>query len=779
MANAQYEIYIASVLSLARSMAIKCEAVADAINRDLDQRYLASGGELQYLVNPSAPMTWKYYLNLAGQYHLSDTLMTVTSQDTLQTINFTVDNLQQNTATALAYAPGGRYFNDLVARYPAQESLIRGILHPVALDVALSAEDGTVLWYDPTLVESNEYDLIPRLTQWVKNYLARWNVEAYSLVDDLYTASMLKVMYDTLPLIVLKLRLEYCHTYQTHSFHITQFLASHGRLDEFVSSLTKPQMLWLYRNVRYLQRNPGAQGTFQSLIDNLLTTRGLPLSDWTMRHDLSATQASLKAVPIFQRGQLNLALSDGGVELRNVTQMLIAEEAVAKDNNVQSETVTEVTDLMTYSLSDNLNTKVLESSLLDLTDAAPYTLSDCLINHWLYLAALGRYTAVISVENPKTGDTYTLSVADAFVVYIYTFLVSKGLECTHIPMLWANKVRKLVTPPPEEIRNLVDMSVLSEADLQAVYTGLPAIARTYISISSFNSACRAIHAAETYQHALFSTQGHLWARAYLETATLYLYTDYRCDLGAGQAYSEWFNTRGLDIATLSLEQMATVSTSILVAATGANLAVVESMADLQSAMLRLMTRLSSYSVQFLGAINTSPIKVLERASIRLGDTAADGATSTAVVIPHGELTDFNGTAANRFEDVTIGDVTVYGFEATASAAFDMDLNVRPVGGAAVEAAQRLSIPLVGLRRVDDGLDFTIPPGLITKVPDYQPLGLKSLPEAFTDLTLEFYHLDASDKAVLKNRYLMWLTENGTPIGNLSDLLTDTLIPPFR
>lgn len=778
MANTQYELYIANVLSLARTMMVKCSSVADAINADMVQRFDASGGDIRYLVNESYPQGWKYYMNIAGQYHPADTPMTVISQDTLQTIYFTIENLQENTATALAYAPGGRYYKDLVNRYPAQELLIRGILNPVPMAVSIPAEEGTVLWYDPTLVESNEFDLIPRIQSWIQDYLRRWNVAAYGRVDDLYTAAILGVMYNALALTILRLRLEYCHTYQTHSFHITQFLASHGRLDEFVSSLNKEQMLWLYRNVRYIQRNPGSQATFQSLIDHLLTNRGIPLSDWTMRHDLTQTQETLRNVPIFERSHLNLGFAEAGVETRGVRDMLIAELNLAKDNNALPETVSEVTQLMAQSLSDNLNTKVLESSMLDLRDAAPYTLSDCLLNHWMYFAASGRYTAVITVDNPNTGDPYTLSVADAFVVYIYAYLTSRNLECTHIPMLWANKVRKVVTPSKAEIRRFVDMSVLDEEDISAIFTKLPPIARSYISITSFNTACRAIHAAETYQHALFSTQGHLWKRAYLEAATLYLYDDVQCSFGAGQEYTAWFNARGLDVPTLNGEQLAKLADAILVTATGQNLAVVESISDLQSAMLRLMARLSSYSVQFIGTVNDSPIKVMERASIRLGDTAVEGSGDDRITIPTGELEDFSGDGGNLFKDVTIGDVSVYQFHCTASAKIDTDVHVRPVGGAVVEALNRLVIPMVGLQCVKDGLRFDIQPGLSTTVDQYRPLGLHSLPEAFTDTTLSFYQLDDTDRTALHNRYLNWLVENGTPIGNLSDLILVDTLPPF-
>ena len=74
---------------------------------------------------------WKYYLNVSGQYHAVDTMMKVTSLDTLETIDFTVANLKIHTATAKAYRPPSRYYYSLVNNYPDQISLINSILNPL------------------------------------------------------------------------------------------------------------------------------------------------------------------------------------------------------------------------------------------------------------------------------------------------------------------------------------------------------------------------------------------------------------------------------------------------------------------------------------------------------------------------------------------------------------------------------------------------------------------------------------------------------------------------
>jgi 3'-phosphoadenosine 5'-phosphosulfate sulfotransferase (PAPS reductase)/FAD synthetase len=74
-------------------MVIKVEAVADSINERLKATY-------GNVFDVDDKRTWKYYLNLSGQYHSTDKKIYVTSLDTLQTIEFSRDTLAIHRATA-------------------------------------------------------------------------------------------------------------------------------------------------------------------------------------------------------------------------------------------------------------------------------------------------------------------------------------------------------------------------------------------------------------------------------------------------------------------------------------------------------------------------------------------------------------------------------------------------------------------------------------------------------------------------------------------------------
>ena len=189
---------------------------------------------------------WRYYMNIAGEYHSLDTVMYVTSLDTYETIAFTKENLAVHSVTAKEYQYGTSNYKDLVTRYPGQETLILGILYPADKAAAIAAEDGTIVAYPPQLVESNEYSLISNLQKWVTNYLGRWYNPSYNLTDNMYHSVTLSMMHMLMVSAVLNFRLRACKTLEAHSFHVFHYLASHGLNQFYLPLLSTPQMLWLY-----------------------------------------------------------------------------------------------------------------------------------------------------------------------------------------------------------------------------------------------------------------------------------------------------------------------------------------------------------------------------------------------------------------------------------------------------------------------------------------------------------------------------------------------------
>jgi hypothetical protein len=596
---------------MARTLVIKSVASAEAINKGLK--------EIGVSVDESRPETWKYYLNLAGIYHEVDEPMVVTSLDTLEEIEFNRENLSVHTATKRQYAYGSRFYNELVSRFPEQESLILGILNPVELSKSIPAKDGQILYIDQSLIESNEENLVSELQFRIDAFLTRWNLAEYNYVDDLTAASLLAILYMNIPKFILNIRLENCHTEYVHSFHIRQFLASNGRLDSYIDDLTKKQMLFLYRNIRYIHRNAGKQDTFEWLVQNILTDRGLPLAEYGLRHNLTHLPEELRPDIDMVRSGVNTLYSPGTTETSTVEEIHLKQIGLAKDNQkVLDQEIVSTETKMVNSIISKLKTKVLESSILDRTDSEPFPLIDVLLNYWIFLSATDRYSVYLFIDNPKTGDTLQLTPKDAFILYLYSYNMTRGIELPYVPTVWACRVRKDKIPTVPELRSIVNGRYITTGLIQAVLENAPVV-KPVISVDAFYDQCTRLYEAQNIHRNIYATQEHYVARGQAEALVGHLYQDIECNLADEMDYLQWLEIKGIDVEGLSKAEFEILTFNILQEATGLSGNQSKTLKQIQSSMLKLMTQLSSYSIHFLQEINNGPVTVLDNPVVRLGD----------------------------------------------------------------------------------------------------------------------------------------------------------------
>lgn len=615
MKNNYYQLYIEKVLTLAATMVIKSTDAAAALNTFISTYHA------EYPIDYVRPETWKYYRNLAGEYHVTDTLMQVVSMDTLEEIVFSKDNLSIHRATARGYAYGTRQYRELVAAYPEQEMLILGILYPVDIATAVAAADGAILGYPPGLVEDNEYNLIPKLQEWIYGYKIRWSNRQYAISDDLYAATSLGILYLNLVPTILNLRLEACKTNEAHSFHVRQYLSSHGILDQHIDFLTTKQALFLYRNIAYIERNAGKRETFDWLVEHIMTERGLPLAEYVMRHDLSQQPTQIYPSLKFRRNPLNLEYSAGVQEAITLPEMLDKQDALARDNALyKADYLPIVKSAMENARANVALTKVLESSLIDYSNSSPYNLDDILIHHWLYLAYTGHYTAFVNIANPKTGELLAFSAKDAFIFLWYAYCKTTGLTLTTIPRMVAQRVQRVAPAATvDDIWSMVDAKLIPKQLATQMLALQPKIG-PIVSTEKFYDTCVAIYEAAQVQRRLVVSQEHRLGRGMAHNMMSRIYADCIVSLAEEDlTYTEWFAERNFNVAALSLEELGLMYKDILAEATGAVLHPVSSLKALQRAMVGLLTQLSSYSIQVVGEINDSNLKRTDMPIIRIGD----------------------------------------------------------------------------------------------------------------------------------------------------------------
>lgn len=646
--NGYVSKYLSDAFLFIRTLVYKVSGLADATNDELIRLYGESA------VDPDRPATWKYYLNISGQYHPTDEVMTVVSIDTLQEIVFSLENLKTHTATAEAYQHGTREYYTLVSRYPQQERLILGILLPANLQTAIDAEEGKILAYREDLIETNEMTIIEDLETAIKRMLFRWYNVQFNISSPLYLATILSQLHVLLLPKFLNMRLNRCHTSEVHSFHVRMFLASHGELDRFLPYLTLEQSLWLYRNIRYLERNAGRNVQFKNLIEKLLTKRRIAIGGYSIRQTDNFTDYTPKTVA--RLTPLNPRVNSFLDEVQELTEVYERELSTAPGNvNFLKFKEDTMTKTLQRGPSTALQTKVLHSSMSDLTNAVPETFENVAIRQWCSMSVAGDYDAFVTFNDPKSSITYSLKAVDAFIYMYYASLRADGLTIDRLPDFL--NIRQRVNPKPtvQDLLQIVDTEQHNlRAYAETLVAGQPAL-RPCHSVSAFNTLVTAIY-DECYRHwFIISSTEDYYERAMVENMTHRLFEDKRVTLPITSAsMTEWLFEKNLPAYTYDRAEALALISNIYRAALGLKLNTQVKLSNVQKALLGLMEELSSYSIQFTREINETDLILVNWPAVRAGNLS-QAQEDTRELETETLLMSSFGEGASRCEDYQYGE----------------------------------------------------------------------------------------------------------------------------
>jgi len=610
MSNTNYKKYLEDIFSLAKSLVIKNET-SSVIYND----YLIKIGQTVQ----DDPRTWRYYLNLSGQMHYLDKEMFIVSLDTNETIEFTKENLKFHGTTRTYYVPGTKYYNDLFDKYPDQEALIRGIINPVDIEKAIAAPDYSILSYDAQYVESNETNLIGLLEKRVQDFKERWNNPSYNVIDDLYLTAHLSILYYNIPLWILNIRLKNIKSIYVHSFHINEYLRSHGNIDEEVRFLSKEQSLFLYRNIRYIEKHPGSKDTFKWLVENIMTSRSLGMAEYDIVHDTTDLVVDIKPTVDVYRSPINVHHVTQRDEDHTLEEVLYKERYLTRSNEkVERSILLRDTSKIQNSKKAKLKTKILESSIIDWTVSGVVLKEDFLLNYWGYWASTGKYNTVVTINHPRTNVEFTFNIFDAFILFMYMINKSYGNTLTTIPTVRFNSIRKDTLPTRTELKELIRDDILTE-DILAAFENERRKFPDMYSHELFNDTVTDIYNSFYRQREVYCLQERSMHRAQVQAImdNLYLSTDVELGQVYDNSYSTWFELKGFDTTALIQTEYESLAMDILTIATGTGMSEDLSLARTQQAMLNIMKNLSSYSVQYLSEINAEPIVFWDRPMTRV------------------------------------------------------------------------------------------------------------------------------------------------------------------
>lgn len=656
MSNIYYNHYITETLGLTRSLIIKSESFISGLND-----YII---DLGYTLSDD-PKTWKYYLNLAGEPHDLDQVLNIVSLDTQTTIPFSKASLLANPKTKREYQVGTRLYNDLVARYPEEETLIRGIVDPIDPDTAIAALDHQILHYNPKFIESNETNLIENLQTLLYGHLNRWDNPSFNVVDDLYNASYFSILFFNLPGWILNLRLANSKTRFAHSYHIREYLKSNGRLDLQLDYLTKSQQLFLYRNLLYINRNVGKTETFEWVSDKILTERGLGLAQYDIQHNLSGLLEFNKPEVRLHREGLNKYHVTFRDESFSPEEVLYKQRVLARDNITQeSKFLLNELPRIENSIKNELKTKLLETTAIDKFESGVIIRSEFFFSHWVYWSLTGRYKNIDTLTHPRTNASMRVSSLDSVILFFYLVNRSYGVNLTTLPKLSLRTIRRPGSFTKVDFSKIADLTRVSPKALD--YALQQSNPNTFVSNPlDFSRTANALY-LEFYNHReTYSLEENIQDRGHTQAVMDHLYMNYEVDLLNGTTYEDWLDSKSLDLINLERTEYQILADEIITKFLGLNLLGSYSLYDIQRAMLTVMRQLSSYTVQYAQEINLKPIISWDWPTVRLNNILQNEKSHEAVNVPKDIVINakpkYYGRVQNNFNEIVLYDHSIRGY----------------------------------------------------------------------------------------------------------------------
>lgn len=411
-----------------RTVTIKYAPIADYINSSLLER--------GYSVNDQDPTSWKYYINMLGEYHVSDTLMYVTSVDTQERILFSKENLALHPRTRSLYVPGAQYHDRLCEIYPNQTDLIKSILFPVEdLTKAITSSDLTILNFGSGYLEDYEENpLIEGLRAFLEILKERWYFE---FLDDepYFHITFFGGLWTKMAAFLLTEREHFIHTPYVHSWHIWNQIRDYG-LDDYSDILNREKSMFLYQNIDYLKTNAGKMSNLIILVNRLLDDFGVSIYARRVVQESDTGAAKYQLTPQLQAVRIPTNNRSSVTEIGDETVETIQNRAYAKgfaiDNSSEAAVVKErqlgdtvLNDFMTKFLEirpiarNKVYADILNVFLLE-------TLSTSILNDY--------YKDPVVVNDPATNSVLYLYPRELLALYHYAAIKSIG----HTPELIPN-----------------------------------------------------------------------------------------------------------------------------------------------------------------------------------------------------------------------------------------------------------------------------------------------------------------------------------------------------
>lgn len=541
------------IYNFLRTVTIKYEPIAQYVNNAL----LEKG----YSVNFNDPTTWKYYINMIGEYHISDTRMYVMSLDTREQILFDKDILITNPRTRAAYSPGGVYYNKLCSIYPDQVDLIKSILFPVeSIEKAITSADFTLLNYANGYLEIYEEKIIiMEIEKFLEIYVERWYFDFLS-DEPYFYLTVWGSLWTFLAMLIMSLRLEYIKTPYVHSWHLWNELKTKG-LNNYSDILDRKKSMMLYQNIDYLKNNAGKQSNLIILANNLLADIGIGIYGRKVVQESETGESSYQLTP--QMVPAKIPTDYGTLVTEIVTVPVQTIQSQIYEKGLTRSDSAEVVSVIERKLGDttlnNYMTKFLEIRPLARNLQYKSLMSNFLLETLVVSIKEGYYSKAIEVAEPITNTILYLFPSELLALYNYAIQKSLGIDNDVIPSniyLYQSFLPNLETPSPKFKQGTETFWVSQQIDSVEFFSGLN-YDQNIQNPDEFSTNATALWLRYLTHH--ISDQNTVLEKRHviLDYLTKYCHKHREETLvlvPGYTSYSQWLGSDGIDIITNVLSQ---------------------------------------------------------------------------------------------------------------------------------------------------------------------------------------------------------------------------------
>lgn len=661
-----YNIYLESIFSLSKSIVLKSVATETIMNHYDSSRMEVSDD----------PTTWRYYQNLNGQYHILDVPMYVTSADTKETILFDKDILVSHPLTRTEYGPKGNLRGELLERFPDNEELIDRILNPIDIDKAIAAKDFEILYYNKSLLDSNEHSLMIKLQSWIYNFTHRWNIPEMGLTDPLYPAVFIGVLYIYLTVEIVNLRLKNVFTPEASQWHIWQYLSSNLGLGKFKDALDVESSLYLYKNISYIRDNIGKERLLSILDKKLLAPLGL----LTERVDMVRFESYSDIDGVTISSLFNkVHIDDPGTDIK-AGRLLDSGDIIEKTISVapdNSKIRNQVKDKLETGIigrkSNSKNTNLILISEEANIISAFSNIEQLRLDYWVYLASQGRFEDSMTISVPGRG-ILNLSPLNTFILLLFATSNITNTPLTEIPLIGLPKVIDIVPYDYDMIMSVCNRDDVDVELLRAAYI------EGDVELPMLNSVQGLFDFVDDL---VVMNYSHITAKSSVKTINgfgqyaaandrHYIYKEVR--LAADNTlYSDWLESIELITTGLTVEDWVSVIDSCLLAGTGKSDDQI-GLSNRHILMVELMTKLTSYATTILPGESFSSADLLEVGGVEY--SLIDSMSNRDVASPIIGVTTFkHDTTFNAYTEIEIASVD-FAFDAITDVEINVDLGIR-------------------------------------------------------------------------------------------------------